>query len=189
MSAPEYNLVQEAAVRSGIADWRWLYLVIGAESGWKPQAANTHPGQTAKGLLQWTNESAREMGYRDSLDLVTKHPTVESQLAGPVVAWFKKLGGSYDSEQKTYLSVFLPKYRTAALDTVIEARYQAVNPGIHTVGDYIDFVRNQARKNGYPIESLPDSSCAIVPDESGLTADIGLLVLGIAALYLFFKRK
>ena len=189
MSAPDYKLVQEAAIRSGIADWRWLYLVIGAESGWRPTAANTQPGQTAKGLLQWVDTSARELGYRDSLDLITKHPTAESQLSGPVVAWFKKMGGPYNTEQKTYLTVFLPKYRSAALDTVIETKYQAVNPGIKTVGDYIDFVRTSSRKNGYPIESLPASSSAIVPEEEGITADIGLLFLGIAALYLFFRRK
>ncbi len=87
------------------------------------------------------------MGYKSALDLVNRHPTIQSQVTGPVLSYFKKRGPFRD-QQDFVFSVFLPKYRRAPLDTLIYhddpakmEKFQAANPGIKSVGDYYNKLR------------------------------------------------
>lgn len=125
----------------------WLYAVINFETAgtWDPAIKN--PRSSARGLIQFMDATAQGMGYRDSADLVTKHPTIEAQLRGPVLKYFQPWK-PFHTEQEFYFSVFLPKYRRASLDTVIfenapdtQAKFRAANPGIKTVGDYYHKLR------------------------------------------------
>lgn len=125
----------------------WLYALINFETAgtWDPAIKN--PRSSARGLIQFMDATAANMGYRDSLDLVTKHPTIISQLKGPVLAYLKPYA-PFKTEQELYFSVFLPKYRRASLDTVIYAddptkqtKFRAANPGVLTVGDYYNKLR------------------------------------------------
>jgi len=120
----------------------WLAGVINFETAgtWNPQIKN--PLSSARGLIQWIDSTARGMGYDSAAALVAAHPTIESQLSGPVLKYFKPYM-PFKTEQEFYFTVFFPKYRKAAMDTVIyaddaaaRAKFQAANPGIVTVGDY-----------------------------------------------------
>ncbi len=122
----------------------WLEALINFETAgtWNPQIKN--PLSSARGLIQFMDATAKAMGYAGgSAELVAKHPTIESQLAGPVLAYLKPYM-PFKTKQEFLLSVFFPAYRKAALDTVIHAndpaareKFQKANPGIVTVGDYV----------------------------------------------------
>ena len=115
-----------------------LYGLINFESaGWNPLARNKISG--ARGLLQFTNTTARNMGYASADDLVAKHPTIDSQLEGPVYNYLKEFL-PFTGKQSLYMAVFYPKYRTVSPDTAFSSTVKSQNPGIFTVQDYIDFV-------------------------------------------------
>jgi len=115
-----------------------LYQLINFESaGWNPLARNPLSG--ARGLIQFTNKTAQEMGFKNADDLVNKYPTIESQLEFPVYNYLKKYI-PFSNKQSLYLSVFYPKYRNFPSDTVFSDLVKNQNPGINTVQDYIDFV-------------------------------------------------
>ncbi len=130
----------------------WLESVIHFETAgtWNPLIKN--PLSSARGLIQFMDATAVELGYKNSLDLVNTHPTIQSQLAGPVLAYLKKRGPFHD-HQDFIFSVFLPKYRRASLDTVIYhddparmEKFRKANPGIQTVGDYFHKLRSAFAK-------------------------------------------
>jgi hypothetical protein len=87
-----------------------LYDVIQFESGWNPQISNMR-GSTAKGLIQFVDNTARDLKYVDeygsvkkftsSQDLIARNPTIEDQLRvvdnklsspknGPVAQYFSQ---------------------------------------------------------------------------------------------------
>lgn len=111
----------------------WLWMELNFESRLNPQAKN--PLSSARGIMQWTNARAQDLGYRDSADLVAQNPTVRQQLG--VV--YKDLArfAPFPSFQSLAMAVFLPSMRYADPDTVLSANVQAKNPGIKTVGDYV----------------------------------------------------
>lgn len=122
----------------------WLEAVINFETAgtWDPKVKN--PNSTGRGLIQFIDATARQLGYRDSLDLVQRHPTVQSQLMGPVLKYFQQWKEPPRDKQDFYLRVFLPELRKAPPDTVIfasnpekRAKFAKANPGIVTVGDYV----------------------------------------------------
>ncbi len=122
----------------------WLEGVINFETAgtWDPKIKN--PNSSGRGLIQFLDGTARQLGYRDSLDLVTRHPTVQSQLTGPVLRYFQQWKERPRDKQDFYLRVFLPELRKAPPDTVIfatnpekRAKFAKANPGIVTVGDYV----------------------------------------------------
>lgn len=146
VSAADMIALRDVAGKLGVPPG-WLYALINFETAgtWDPAIKN--PRSSARGLIQFLDATAANLGYRDSLDLVTKHATIESQLRGPVLAYLKPFG-PFNSEQEFYFSVFLPKYRRASLDTVIyandperQAKFRAANPGVLTVGDYYNKLR------------------------------------------------
>jgi hypothetical protein len=135
IDAEEMFLVNGIANRLGI-NYSDLLRLIEFESGFKPDAKN--PYSSARGLIQFTDATARSLGFSDSLDLVTKYPTVASQL--PIVEKYLKQFAPFTDKQSLYLAVFYPEYRRLPLDTRFPDCVRAVNPGIDTVQDYIDLV-------------------------------------------------
>ena len=142
----------------------WPYNVISLETAkkdktgrvvvtWDPAILNDTT--KAAGIIQFMPDTARALGYKDQYDLLQKHPTIESQLLGPVLKYFKQFA-PFPSEQSFYLSVFYPAYRYKSIDTTFSPLIQQQNPGIKTVGDYVAAVRrfgNIAR--GIPAAAAP----------------------------------
>jgi len=116
----------------------WLSSLIRFESRFNPSARNPISG--ARGLIQFTNTTARAMGYGSADDLLARHPTIESQLTGPVLAYLSKLA-PFPSEQSLYMAVFYPAARNWPLSQPFPPAVQAVNPGIVTVADYVSKVK------------------------------------------------
>jgi len=111
--------------------------LISFESGWNPKAKN--PFSSARGLIQFVDSTARDLGYTDSLDLVWRNPDRESQLRGPVLSYLKKYV-PFDNRQRLAMSVFYPAFMTVPPDTVFPESVRKVNPGIETVSDYVNKV-------------------------------------------------
>ena len=135
-----------------------LWNLIQFESKWNPHAKN--PNSSARGLIQFTDATARNLGYKDSLDLVTKNNSIESQLYFPVLQYLSKFK-PFTTKQSLYMSVFYPVARQWPLNKAFPDTVQKSNPGIKTVQDYVNKVERIAQK-------------AITP---GLLALIGLGIL------------
>lgn len=123
----------------------WLWALIEFESGWNPTIKN--PTSSARGLIQFMNATAREMGYSSSLHLVIKNPTREKQLRGPVLDYLRDWM-PYPTAQSLFMGVFLPAARFWPEDSEFPEKVQAANPGIVTVGDYVQHVWKRA--GAYP---------------------------------------
>jgi len=132
LTASESSALASAAASIGIPA-RWLFGLIKTESAWKPDAKN--PKGSARGLIQWVDSTAKALGYTNALDLVTRNPTREAQLLGPVVAYLKKWAPITSAEDLAAVN-FYPAYRGSKIDTPLPAAVQAANPGIKTVRDY-----------------------------------------------------
>jgi hypothetical protein len=120
----------------------WLFALISFESGWDPLIKNPQVGQSARGLIQFVDSTARGMGYNNSLDLVNKNPTIEGQLRGPVYLYLKPYS-PYPTVQSLYMGVFYPKARKWPIDKAFPANVQAKNKPIKTVRDYVNFVERR----------------------------------------------
>lgn len=118
-----------------------LYKLIDFESGWNPQIKN--PNSSARGLIQFTDGTARTMGFNDSTDLVSKYPNIESQLLGPVSDYLAR-HAPFESKQALYMAVFYPVAMSWEPGRQFPANVQAVNPGIVTVQDFINKVNRRA---------------------------------------------
>ena len=145
-----------------------LAQLIQHESRWDPQARPLRPDGTplssARGLLQWLDRTAHGLGYSGpdarrpwrgaSLDLVTRHPTAEAQLRGPVLEYLRRQAPFEDEPprlpgQSLFLAVFYPRARRWDPDRLFAAamtadqgrRFAEANPGIHTPRDYVERVR------------------------------------------------
>src|SRR4030066_1785167 len=116
----------------------WLWNLISFESNWNPLAKN--PYSSARGLIQFINSTAISLGYTSSDDLITKNPDVKSQLLFPVKAYLMAYS-PFTTEQSLYMAVFYPKARKWSLSTEFPDNIKKVNPGIKTVGDYVNKVR------------------------------------------------
>jgi hypothetical protein len=116
-----------------------LTRLINFESKFNPQAKN--PYSSARGLIQFIDSTAQDLGFADSLDLVTQHPTVIDQLQ--IVYEYLSRFYPFKNQQDLYMSVFYPKYRKVDPQTVFPDSIQSVNPGIITVQDYVDFVNRR----------------------------------------------
>lgn len=125
--------LKEVSQKLGI-DEKWLNNLIKFESNWNPKAKN--PYSSARGLIQFMDSTAKTMGYKNSSDLIAKHPTVESQLKGPVLKYLSQFK-PFPTKQSLYMSVFYPKARYWSLSSTFPDTVQKVNPGIVTVYDYV----------------------------------------------------
>lgn len=128
----------------------WLYNLMKFETAgtFNPQIKN--PNSSARGMIQFIDKTARSLGYRDSLDLVNKHPTQESQILGPVYQYLKQFK-PFLNEQSLYMSVFYPAARQWPGNKEFPDHVQKVNPGIKTPRDYVNMVRRKAGAAGAAI--------------------------------------
>jgi hypothetical protein len=115
----------------------WLNKLIEFESSWNPQATNPLSG--ARGLIQFTHTTARELGFADANALVRQYPDAVSQLLGPVYQYLNKYK-PFPTAQSLYMAVFYPTARNWSPQTPFSNAIQALNPGIKTVQDYISKV-------------------------------------------------
>jgi hypothetical protein len=127
----------------------WLDKLIAFESNWKPAAKN--PGTGARGLIQFTNQTAKKLGYASADDLLAKNPDEVSQLLGPVRAYFQLPGNKppYSTPQSLYMTVFYPAAREWPPLTPFpfSADTAAKNPGIVLVQDYVRRVEKKSALN------------------------------------------
>jgi hypothetical protein len=180
-------VIEEVAKAAGIANPEWLSNVISFETGGTWSTTIKNPLSSGRGLIQFINDTARWLGYADSLDLVNRNPTVEAQLRGPVLQYFKKMRPSgYPTEQSVYMGVFYPKYMSAPLTKAFPADTVASNPGIRIVADYVAKVRLKAGQNPVSVQEM-------LLDEVKITAnkaqEVNLLTLGIIVLVGVFAMK
>lgn len=94
-----------------------------------------NPNSTARGLIQFTDGTARNLGFADSLDLVTQNPTVETQLL--IVKKYLEQFRPFPTKQSLFMSVFLPAARNADPLALLPKWARDANPGIQTVADYM----------------------------------------------------
>lgn len=142
MKDSELKALREVAASLGISQ-DVLWNLIQFESKWNPQAKN--PNSSARGLIQFTDATARNLGYKDSLDLVTKNSSIESQLYFPVLKYLSQFK-PFTSKQDFYMSVFYPVARKWPLNKAFPDTVQKSNPGIKTVQDYVNKVEGIAKK-------------------------------------------
>jgi hypothetical protein len=171
LSTREQNVFQDVAASLRVQDPRWLIDLVRFESGFDPQAKN--PWSSARGLIQFIDSTARGMGYKDSLDLVTRHPTVESQLKGPVQDYLSPYS-PFNDEYQLYMAVFFPAARKYPPNTPFKeifkkiyasaweskyADFKKANPSIETPADYVSYVKKKpiirvATKGGIGIAAV-----------------------------------
>ncbi len=139
----------------------WLYNVIALESAWKPNAYNAVSGAT--GLIQFIPRTMKDLGIlsptlaarvpvtgqvppdvkaQARTEFLAKYPTAEAQLNGPVRQYLRQWG-PYTTEQSAYLAVFYPAFRNKPLETLFPDSVRTANPGINTVGDYVNAVKKK----------------------------------------------
>lgn len=134
---------------------QWLKNLIQFESGWNPQATNKYSG--ARGLLQFTNTTAKALGYMDADHLVAEHPDSVSQLLGPVQAYFgmnNNTRGPYPTQQSLYMAVFYPAARKWSPLQAFPEYVQKLNPGIKTVQDYVNKINRKSAMTGAAFVAL-----------------------------------
>lgn len=141
-----------------------LYSLLDFESGFNPKIKN--PQSSARGIMQWIDARAKDLGFSDSLDLVEKNPTISDQL--DIVRKDFKRFGKFEDRQALYMALFYPKYMRVPPSTEFPPNVQAVNKPIKTVQDYINFVD---KKLGLPPEEKKNSLAL------ALIVGVGLLLL------------
>ena len=127
---------EQAARRLGV-DVSWLLAVIESESGGNPQIKN--PTSSARGLIQFMDSTARDLGFSDSQELVEAYPTFEAQVQGPVVQYFR-VYAPFASKEEFIGSVFYPRNRRN-LDAPLPNSVIVANQNkFQTLRDYTDWV-------------------------------------------------
>lgn len=107
---------------------------------WNPQIKN--PISSARGLIQFMDATAQDMGYSDSLHLVTEYSTIESQLENPVYSYLRKYA-PFATNAELYLSVFYPAYRKQDYRKEFPENVIKSNPRIKTPAHYVAFVEGK----------------------------------------------
>lgn len=113
-----------------------LYRLISFESAWNPAAKNLRSG--ARGLIQFTNATARKMGFSSADDLVKKNPTIIDQLK--LVQSYLSPFAPFPTAQSLYMAVFYPAARSWMPGTRFPESVRLANPGIDSPDDYVAFV-------------------------------------------------
>lgn len=150
MGNPRINtIIIQAAEEIGTVP-EWLDALIDFETGgtYDPMQIGFDPH--ARGLIQFRNSTARDMGYRDSTHLVVSHPTFEDQMLNAVVPYFKMRQsshniGHYDTLQALTMAVFYPAYWNVPPNTQFPEVVRKNNPGINTPGDYMAMVEKRMK--------------------------------------------
>lgn len=115
------------------ASYNDLYDLINFESNFNPKAKNGL--SSARGLIQFTDETAASLGYKDSADLVKKAPTIIDQLS--IVERYLLQYAPFPTRQSLFMSVFYPPARSWPSYTAFPKFVTDSNPGIYTVNDYM----------------------------------------------------
>jgi hypothetical protein len=133
------TILNQVAARLGIPP-AWLYAVIQKESSWDPQANN---GAGNLGLIQINDAAAKQIGYNSASDLVSQNATIESQLQGPVLAYYTTPPSEapFADFFDFCMATILPAYRGAVPTTPWPA--SVAQGGYQTLADYAsDVARN-----------------------------------------------
>ncbi len=133
LSSKVKKAIKDVSNSLGVSPLKLQYL-IQFESKWNPTIKN--PYSSARGLIQFTDGTARNMGFAGSLDLVNKYPDIENQLRGPVFKYLNKYK-PFRNDQSLFMSVFYPVARNWPPNKEFPLYVQKVNPGIRTPGDYV----------------------------------------------------
>lgn len=137
--------IQQIANRLNIPPY-WLDALINFETGGTYSTTIKNPYSSARGLIQFTDAAAQDLGFSDSLELVQKYPDFNSQMEYAVYPYLKKYAPFY-TKQGFLMSVFYPRYRNMPSDTVFPEHVRRVNPGITTIQDYVNFVNDRIKKD------------------------------------------
>lgn len=160
----------------------WLDGVIAFESRYDPQAtagmpynqkavdAGTEKPRYARGLIQFIDSTAQDLGFGSANALVAAQSDFESQMKGAVLKYFSRKM-PFVSKADLYMAVFYPAYRKKPADTVFPDSVLRANPGINTPQDYIDHADRVV------------ASIRLIP---AATAGVALFA-GAVVLYLFMK--
>jgi len=165
----QYNAVKSVAAEIGTTPEE-LAQLIAFESAFNPTAKN--PVSTARGLIQFIDSTAQDLGYSNSLDLVTQNPTVTAQLNNPVREYLKKYA-PYPTRQALYMAVFYPAAQYWPSDKQFPDYVAQNNPGINTPADYMKLAASKAqavqvqggqtiqpKKNYWPVIAIIASAAA-----------------------------
>lgn len=138
---------REATILRGIAlrlnvNPQYLYDLIDFESRWNPKAKN--PKSSARGIMQWINARARDLGYADSAALVRENPTVEKQML--IVEKDLSRYKPFPTIQSLFMSVFYPAAKNWPPNKEFPDSVKKANPGIETPQDYVNFVYSKLQK-------------------------------------------
>lgn len=162
---------------------QWLDALINFETAgtYSTTIPNLAAASSARGLIQLTDDPARELGYRDSLQAVMSNQGFAEQMENIVYPYLKRWG-PYPTKQSLYMGVFYPDYRYVNPSTrfpqkIIEAnRSKDGVARIKTVQDYIDFVDRRIKKDALRVNPM-------VPPVA-----LALLAVGGIAYYLIKRR-
>jgi hypothetical protein len=143
----------------------WLDALINFETGGSYDPLKQGPAITgARGLIQVIDSTARTtFGYADSLSLVQDYPDFDSQMDSVVYPYLKHYM-PFTTQQSLYMAVFYPAYRFVDPNTKFPDNVIAVNPGINTPRDYINFVNKRIRQSSmhFPMSGIPLAIIAVV---------------------------
>jgi len=145
----------------------WLYKLIDFESNWNPTAINKKT--IAAGLIQFMPKTARELGFKDSIDLIKKLPTINEQLEYAVKPYLIKYR-PFLTPQSLYMSVFYPEARFWDKNKKFPENVTKFNPGIENPADYVNYVEKKKHTK------------LIVTGSS-------LIIFGSILFLLYFKRS
>jgi len=172
------QIITDVAGRVG-TDPRWLDALINFETAgtYSPTIENRSDPE-AKGLIQFRDEAAQDLGFRDSTDLVQTLGTFHNQMYGAVLPYLemrKKRYGPLDTQNALYMAVFYPRYINEPPDTLFPEHVRKANPGIDTPADYIAHVNRRIRT-----EALNFPKVLIPP-----TVAVG----GALVIFLYLRRR
>ena len=137
MTPEEVKKLKDVSARLGVSPQN-LFLLIQHESRWNPRAMN--PKSSAKGLIQFVDKTARNMGYSSSYDLISRHPTILQQLDD--VEYYLRTFAPFPTLQSLCMAVFYPAARAWVPTRQFPDSVRAVNPGINSPADYVSQVQS-----------------------------------------------
>lgn len=165
LNQKEKRALTEVATRLGTRP-EWLKDLIRFETAGTYSTTIKNPRSSARGLIQFIDRTARSLGYADSLNLVMRHQSFESQLKGPVYEYLKQYA-PFPTEHSLYMAVFYPAARNYPADTPFKkifsdrgapssgpgsyAQFIAQNPGILSPAHYVAKLKGVAVKRAFVI--------------------------------------
>lgn len=179
---------EAAAAARDVAGWLnvpagWLAGVIDFETAgtWSPTVRNQ--GSSAAGLLQFTDQAARELGYSSSAELVAAFPTAAAQLRGPVYQYLERYA-PFPTLQSLAMAVFYPAARAWNPSQAFPAWVQSANPGIRTVDDYVRRVEEHVSR----VAGAVGGALLGLTGGSTLASAVLVTLLGVLAVLLVLRR-